>query len=112
MSSSYRKREKLKKQAYEQKIGEVECASFTPLVLSAIGGMEKEANSFYKGLASLLASKWDQPSWLQCHLTFSLFLSAIQCIRGAHSGCSCVLKRHPHMDLTRSESKLINVCWV
>jgi len=57
----YRKHELEKKQAYQQRIQEVEHSSFTPLVLSATGGMGNEATTFYKHLASLLAQKWDSP---------------------------------------------------
>ena len=59
MSACYRKHKRAKKRAYEQRIREVAHASFTPLVLSATGGLAIEAISFYKRLASLLASKWD-----------------------------------------------------
>ena len=88
--SAYRKHENTKKRAYERRIREVEHASFTPLVFSASGGMAREATSFYKRLASLLAAKRDQTynctiTWLRCLLSFSLLLSAIQCIRGARS---------------------------
>ncbi len=33
---------------------------FSPLVLSATGGLAREATTFYKRLASMLSSKWDQ----------------------------------------------------
>ena len=52
-----------KKRAYEERIREVEHASFTALVLSANGGWGKEATSFYKRLASILSEKWDQ-AWI------------------------------------------------
>ena len=44
---------------YEQRVREVEHASFTrtPLVLSATGGMANEATVFYKRLASCLTTK-------------------------------------------------------
>ena len=63
---------------------------FKALVLSASGGLAKEATNFYKRLASLLADKWDQPysqtmNWLRCRISFALLRSAIQCIRGARS---------------------------
>ena len=61
LSSCYRKHEQVKKRAYEQRIREVEHASFTPLVISATGGLASEASTFYKRLASMLASKWDHP---------------------------------------------------
>ena len=71
----YRKHEQEKKRQYEQRVREVKHASFTPLVLSATGGMANEVTVFYKRLASCLAIKWDQPysatmSWLRCRLTF------------------------------------------
>ena len=72
----YRKHELEKKRAYQQRIQEVEHSSFTPLVLSATGGMGNEATIFYKRLASLLAQKWDFPynttlCLLRCHLNYS-----------------------------------------
>ena len=78
--SAYRKHEQIKKRAYEQRIREVEHATFSPLVLSY----------FYKRLASMLASKWDQTysntlDWLCCCLAFSLIRSSIQAIRGTRS---------------------------
>ena len=66
---------------YKQHVHEIEHATFTPLVLSATGGMASQATHFYKRLASCLASKWDQSyshttSWVRCRLTFSLLRSA------------------------------------
>ena len=57
LAACYRKQELLKKRAYEQRVREVEHSSFTPLVLSATGGMANEATTFYKRLASCLAVK-------------------------------------------------------
>ncbi len=79
----FRKHEKEKKRAYQQRIQDVEHSSFTPLVLSVTGGMGVEATTFYKRLASLLSHKWDSPySKTLCCLSFSLLRSAIQAIRG------------------------------
>ena len=102
----------MKKRVYEQRVREVEHSSFTPLVLSATGGMGSEATTFFKRLASLLAEKWDSHysstlCWLRCRLSFSLLRSAIQAIRGARSS-----RGHagvPHItaiDLITSESRL------
>ena len=90
LPACYRIHENTKKRAYEQRILEVEHASFTPLVFSASGGLSKEATYFYKRLASRLAEKRDQPysctmNWLRCLLSFSLLRSAIRCFRGARS---------------------------
>ena len=100
LDKCFSKHEKEKKRAYEQRVLEVEHASFVPLVLSATGGMAKEATNFYKRLASLLAEKWDQSYnntlyWLRCSLSFSLLRSAIQCIRGARSSRGHPVKLSP-----------------
>ena len=62
-----------KKRACEQRIHEVEHASFTPLVMSATDGLAKEATNFYKRLASRLADKWDQPHKLATMYSFLQF---------------------------------------
>ena len=113
LSSCYRRHENLKKNQYESRLREVEHSSFTPLVLSATGGMAHEATIFYKRLASCLATKWDQPysstmSWLRCRLTFSLLRSAIQCLRGSRSSIGHPIRSViPPMDLAQSELNLI-----
>ena len=98
-TSCYRKHEKEKKQAYEQRIIDLEDSSFTPLVLSSTGGLGPAATSTYKRLATLLAGKWNQSysstmSWLRCRLSFSLLHSSIQVLAlrrehppGANSCC-------------------------
>ena len=72
MSACYRKHEKMKKRAYEQRVREVEHGSFTPL---ASGGMGNAANIFYKRLASMIAEKSGSPysttlAWLRTCLSF------------------------------------------
>ena len=112
LPSTYLKHENEKKRLYEQRVREVEFASFTPLILSATGGMAKQATIFYKRLASLLASKREfrysqMMNWLRCRLSYSLLRSAIQCIRGARSSYhlpDCVAP----VDLVISQSHLVN----
>ena len=67
--------------------GEVEGPLFVPIVLSATGGMGKQA---YKQLTSLLSKKRETTysttmNWLHCTITFSLLHSVVQCIHGARS---------------------------
>ena len=50
---------------YEQRVQEVERASFVPVVLFATGGMGRQASVFYKRLASLLAEREMPPMVLQ-----------------------------------------------
>ena len=110
-SVCYRKHEQEKKRLFEQRCREVEHSSFTPLVISATGGLAREATVFYKRLASLLASKWDTSynstlCWLRCRLTFSLLRSAIQSIRGARSSSRNAIKVPTAIDLVNTESSI------
>ena len=108
----YRAHKQEKKRAYEQRVREMEHSSFTPLVLSATGGMGNEATTFFKHLASLLAEKWDSHysstlCWLRCRLSFSLLRSAIQAIRGARSSRGHAAVPHiAAIDRITSESRL------
>ena len=112
LSGMFKAHERAKKRAYEQRVREVEHSSFTPLVLSANGGMGNEALTFYRRLASLLAEKWDSHysttlGWLRCRLSYSLLRSAIQAIRGArstrgHAGLSHIAP----INLIASEARL------
>jgi len=115
LSSTFKKHENIKHRAYEQRIREVEHASFTPIVLSATGGFAHEASVFYKRLdkrlACLLSTKWDDEysvvlGWLRCSLCFSLLRSAIQYIRGARSSIGVFSRTPPPIDLVRVESSL------
>jgi hypothetical protein len=90
INSCYTRHEKEKKRSYEQRVREIEQASFTPIVLATTGGMAKQATIFYKRLATLLAYKREASysqtvNWLRCRISFSLLRSSIQCIRGARS---------------------------
>ena len=92
LAGTYRKHERAKIRAYEQRVREVEHGSFTLLVMSLTGGCGNAASVAYKRLASMLAEKRDQPysttlASMRCKLSFALLRSSIQCIRGARS-CS------------------------
>ena len=114
LSSTYRRHENVKRRAYEQRIREVEHASFTPLVMSLTGSLGHAATITYKRLGSLLAEKWDTPyatvmGWLRCRLSFSLLCSSILCIRGArstrgHAACQTI----PSVDLASREAAISN----
>ena len=114
IASCYRRHEQTKKRAYEQRCREVEHASFTPLVMSATGGLAKEATIFYKRLASMLASKWDHSysstlCWLRCRLNFSLLRSSIQALRGSRSSIDHPVKAPVVVDLVNIESRIQSV---
>ena len=75
---------------HETRIREVERGVFTPLVLSTTGGMEREATTFYKRLADMIAQKRQHPypavmGWLRCRLSFASLRASIMCIRDSRS---------------------------
>ena len=95
LSTCFKSHDREKRRVYEQRVREVERASFTPLVFSALGGMSRPTEITYKRLASLLADKKDQfynsVISLIMPISFSL-LSAIMCLRGSRSTAGHPLK--------------------
>jgi hypothetical protein len=92
IENSYKKHEMEKRRMYEQRVREVEGATFCPLVLSSTGGQSPSTRSLVKRLAELLAYKLDKPksqttSWLRTRLSFACVRSSIMCLRGARSKC-------------------------
>ena len=113
LASTYRKHERIKIRAYEQRVREVEHGSFTPLIMSLTGGCGNAANICYKRLASMLTEKRDQPysitlAWMRCKLSFTLLRSAIQCIRGTRSARGHALRQAvPPSDLVAAVKYVI-----
>ena len=48
LSVAYKQHENIKRHVYGQRIRKVEHASFTPIVMSAIGGLANETSTFYR----------------------------------------------------------------
>ena len=110
LSSVYRKHEQEKRRQYDQRVREVEHATFTPLVLSTTGGMGRAATTFYKRLSSMVAEKRNVPyavtlSWIRCRLSFALLRASIMSIRGARSSRHHPATENP-IDLQLAESRL------
>ena len=87
LSQAYKSNETEKKRSYNDRILQIENATFTPLVFSCTGGMAPECRVFFKQLASLLSDKWKETysviaSWVKTKLSFALLRSALLCIRG------------------------------
>lgn len=75
-TDDYRKHKQAKKREYGQRVQEVECVVFTPLVLSSNGGMGKEATIFYERLPDMIAPKRQHRysmvmGWLRCWISFA-----------------------------------------
>ena len=87
-ASVFRRHEQHKRRLYDQRVRDVEMASFTPLVFAASGGFGPSARVTFKRLASRLAAKLAMPysavmGWLRCRVSFSLLRSAVMCLRGS-----------------------------
>ncbi len=120
VASCYKKHENEKKHAYDQRIREVEHSTFTPLVLSATGGLARQATTFYKRLSTLLALKHGHPygqtmNWLRCVSAIILpttFCNPMRHIRDREDFC------HPTSSLfseglwsnLKSSTKALNEC--
>ena len=59
LRKAYEKNEMEKKRLYNERILQIEHGSFTPLIFSTIGGMGREASTFYSKLAEKIAEKRD-----------------------------------------------------
>ena len=90
LPATYVRHENIKKRAYEQRLLEVEHASFVPAVFSTTGGMGKYATALYKHIASLLSEKMSEPysttmALIRCRLGFALVRASVMCVRGSRS---------------------------
>ena len=88
LDSAHRKNEKEKKRAYNERINQVEHATFTPLVFSCYGGMSYECEQFYKRLGDKISDKRDDKysnvmNFIRTKLSFILVKSMILCVRGS-----------------------------
>ena len=88
LTSQYSKHERSKRRQYEQRVREVEGASFVPLVFTTAGGMGPACATTFKRLANLLAIRHDLPyasmlNWIRCRASYALLRSAIVSLRGS-----------------------------
>ena len=79
--------EQQKRRAYEERVREVEHASFLPLVFSASGGCGKVAHAFLKRLGHMVSEKRHEPyssvmSWIRSLVSFALVRSCNMSLRG------------------------------
>ena len=72
----------------EQRVTDVEGATFVPLVFSTAGGMGRSSSVTFKRIAALLAEKTGLSyaatiNVVRCRLSFALLRSAITALRGS-----------------------------
>ena len=108
ITSVYRRHENAKRRQYEQRVREIEMASFVPLVFTTSGGLGPAATVTYKRIAMLLAEKWSTPysavmGWMRCRIGFALLRSSIMCLRGSRKHVRSVIRRP---DLALAEGQI------
>ena len=89
----YKKNEKEKMRHYNDRILQVEKASFVPLIYTTTGGMGPQCERTHKRIAELVAYKRneryaDVMSHIRTRLRFSLLKSIIIAVRGARGKTS------------------------
>ena len=89
---TYEVNEREKKKLYNERILQIEHGSFTPLVMSAAGGMGRECKKFYARLAEMMRYKKGTSysviaAWVRRKIKFSLIKSIGMCLRGSRYRC-------------------------
>jgi hypothetical protein len=82
--------EKARSREYKQRINEVDCGDFVPMIMSSTGGMGKDMQRAVKHLAKALAEKKNETyskvaGLVRCQFSFALARAAIRCLRGSRS---------------------------
>ena len=90
LAQMYYQHEQEKKRLYNQRVIQVEHATFTPIVMSTTGGMSSECNIFFKRLSYLLSIKTGQAysdtiGYVRKRMRFELLRTCLIAIRG-HRG--------------------------
>ena len=83
----YEQHEREKKRAYNQRVVQIERATFTPLVFSTTGGMAPECTRYHKRVAELISNKTGEEyskvmNYMRTRVRFTLLKSTLLAIRG------------------------------
>ena len=87
MKQIFEDQEREKKNEYNQRIMQIEKATFTPLVFSTMGGMAKECARYHKRIATLISNKTKEDysnvvNHIRTRVRFSILKSTLVAIRG------------------------------
>ena len=94
LKSVYQEHENQKKNAYNDRVLNIEKASFTPLVFSTSGGMGPECHRLHKRLAERIAAKQNETyshviSHIRCSLRFALLRATLVAVMGVRGQSRC-----------------------
>jgi len=90
LEAAFSNNEKKKKRLYNNRIIQIEKGTFTPVVLSSLGGLGVESSRFLSKVIDLVTQKKSLEKSVVAHyirtkISFELVRSQIACIRGARS---------------------------
>ena len=90
LETVFKHNETVKKNQYNERVIQVEHGSFTPIVLSAMGGFSVETSRFVSRLVEKVADKKDietsvVANYIRSKISFELIRSQVACIRGSRS---------------------------
>ena len=85
LDAVFRSNEKSKKQAYNNRVIQIEHGTFTPVVMSSFGGFGKETSRFVSKLVQKMAEKKDieasqVANYIRTKVSFELVRSQVNCI--------------------------------
>ena len=90
LEAAFKTNENNKKRSYNNRIIQVEKGTFTPVVLSSLGGLGVESGRFVSKLVELVSHKKNLErsvvaNYIRTKISFELIRSQVACIRGARS---------------------------
>ena len=88
LETAFEKNETSKKNEYNERVIKVEHGSFTPVVLSAYGGVGRETGRFISSMITKISEKHDLQqstvaNYIRTKISFELIRSQVMCIRGS-----------------------------
>ena len=89
----YINHENIKKNAYGERVLNVEHGSFTPIIFSTTGGAGPEADKHHKRIAELISMKKKEEysnviNYIRTRLRFNLLRSILVAVRGERGRCT------------------------
>ena len=103
--------EQEKKQAYNERILQIEHDTFTTLVFSINGSIGRECLKFYSRLAHMISEKRDLPqsissNWIQTKVCLGLLKPSLLCLRRLRAVCRKTLKFEIGVDVSHTVAKI------
>ena len=100
-----------KKQAYNERILQIDHGTFTPLVFSINGSMGRDCQKFYSRLAQTISEKRDllqsiSSNWSREKVCFRLLKSGLLCLPGSRTACRKTAEFEIDVDVSHTVAKI------